>query len=234
MKSIQNANEPNGDARARSITILALGGTTRRGSTSEKALAIAVQEARRLGADVIEFTGPDLAFPIFDPERTDAHEGVENLRAALHRCDGVLISSAAYHGSVPGILKNAIDYIDASDPERPYLTDRAVGTIACAGGWQACGTTLAALRSIVHALRAWPTPLGITINSSEPVFAADGSCMDTDLASKLRSLAAQVVHFAAAQKFNPAGQPATDREATPASHQLLPLTTAGAATSALA
>ncbi len=47
--------------------------------------------------------------------------------------------------------------------------------IACAGGWQATGSTLNTLRSIVHALRGWPTPMAATINSTHSPFAADGS-----------------------------------------------------------
>ena len=44
---------------------------------------------------------------------------------------------------------------------------------ACASGWQAATTTLVAFRSIVHALRGWPTPLGVCINTTAPAHEAD-------------------------------------------------------------
>lgn len=179
--------------------ILAIGGTTRRGSTSERALAIAIDEARRTGAVVEEIVGPDLVMPIFDPDNSSDDPGVARFRTAVRSCDGVLISSAAYHGGIPGMLKNAIDYIDGADAQRPYLAGRAVGSIACAGGWQACVATLGALRTIVHALRGWPVPLGVTINSSQRVFSADGACLDVDLETRLRMVSRQVVGFAVMQ-----------------------------------
>jgi len=55
---------------------------------------------------------------------------------------------------------------------------------------------LAALRSIVHALRGWPTPLGVAINSIRQTFNEDGTAIETNVADQLRLLALQVVEFA--------------------------------------
>ena len=64
-------------------------------------------------------------------------------------------------------IKNALDYAeDTAKDARPYLDGRAVGCIACAYGWQATDSTLIAMRSIVHALRGWPTPLGVAANTT--------------------------------------------------------------------
>src|SRR5215210_4500152 len=94
----------------------------------------------------------------------------------IARGDGVTLASPAYHGGVSGFVKNALDHVEElRDSRRPYLDGRAVGCIACAGGWQAAAATLAGLRSIVHALRGWPTPLGVALNTSEPVFGPDGA-----------------------------------------------------------
>ena len=79
---------------------------------------------------------------------------------------------------------------------RPYLDGRAVGSIACAGGWQAAAVTLTGLRAIVHALRGWPTPLGVALNTSEPVFGPDGALVDRAALGQLEILADQVVSFA--------------------------------------
>jgi FMN reductase len=48
-----------------------------------------------------------------------------------------------------------------------------VGLIATAAGWQAAVSTLQALRTITHALRGWPTPMGLAINTAEPGDAVD-------------------------------------------------------------
>ena len=115
----------------------------------------------------------------------------------LRRADGIVISSPGYHGTVSGLIKNALDYVeDMAKDERPYFEGRAVALISVAAGWQATGTTLATLRSIVHALRGWPTPMAITVNSVMPVFADDGSVSDPTLLNQLDILAQQVVGFA--------------------------------------
>ena len=48
-----------------------------------------------------------------------------------------------------------------------------MGLIATAAGWQAAVSTLQALRTITHALRGWPTPMGLAINTAEPGDALD-------------------------------------------------------------
>ena len=57
-------------------------------------------------------------------------------------------------------------------------------------------STLAALRSIVHALRGWPTPFGATLNTSEKLFDANGGCTDERIAAQLALVGKQVVEFA--------------------------------------
>jgi FMN reductase len=94
-------------------------------------------------------------------------------------------------------MKNAIDYVeDMSGDLRPYLEGRAVGCIVTAAGWQSGVTTLTSLRSTVHALRGWPSPLGVVINSATPQFDRSGAATDQKVANQLATLAAQVSIFA--------------------------------------
>jgi FMN reductase len=114
----------------------------------------------------------------------------------------VIIASPGYHGGISGLVKNALDYVeDLREHERPYLDGRAVGCIVCAYGWQATSTTLVSLRSVVHALRGWPTPLGATINSAQRVFDDSGAVVDQAVATSLELLGRQVVQFAAAREL---------------------------------
>ncbi|WP_163579655.1 NADPH-dependent FMN reductase, partial [Klebsiella pneumoniae] len=80
--------------------------------------------------------------PMFAPERPDRSDEARALIAALRRADGIVISSPGYHGSMSGLIKNALDYTeDMRDDAQPYFDGRAVGCIACAAGWQATGST---------------------------------------------------------------------------------------------
>lgn len=176
--------------------IVGIGGTLRPGSSSEIALRVALDAAAAAGARTQAFVGADIELPIYAPERPGRSPAALAFLDAVRRADGVLIASPGYHGSISGLVKNALDYLeDLRGDARPYLDGRAVGCIVCAYGWQATGSTLSALRDIVHALRGWPTPLGATINSSEPVF-ADGRCVDARALAHLATVGRQVVDFA--------------------------------------
>ena len=169
--------------------IVGLGGTLRRRSSTERALRSALDAAEAAGARTVLFDGEALALPLFPAYDAERSDPARALVAALREADGVLVASPGYHGSVSGQVKNALDYAEdlAEDP-RPYLSGRAVGCIATAAGWQAAVTTLTALRGVVHALRGWPTPLGVAINTSDE----SGDRGD----AMLEAQAVQVVEFA--------------------------------------
>jgi FMN reductase len=191
-------------ARVPPLRIVGIGGTTKSASSTEQALVIAMASARDAGADVHHFDGPFLAkLPHYGTdEATQSAEGAE-LIAALRQADGVIIASPGYHGSISGLVKNAIDYLEeTARDERVYLDGVPVGLIVTAYGWQATGSTLSTLRSIVHSLRGWPTPLGATINSSGGVF-KDGICTDAGAAKQLELVGQQVVEFARLHRAHP-------------------------------
>lgn len=186
--------------------IVGLGGTMTANSSSERVLRHVLSACKAAGAETLCFDGNALDLPMYGygTPRTDKALA---LIAALRRAEGVVIASPGYHGTVSGLIKNALDYIeDMAKDDRPYFEGRAVGLISVAAGWQATGTTLATLRSIVHALRGWPTPMAITVNSVQPVFAEDGTVADPALKSQLDILAQQVVGFARMKALDDLGR----------------------------
>ncbi|QPF90707.1 NAD(P)H-dependent oxidoreductase [Bradyrhizobium commune] len=180
--------------------IVGLGGTTRPGSTSETALRHAIAAAGSLGARTRIFAGSDLELPLYSPDLPYRDASATALITALREADGVIIASPGYHGSISGLVKNALDYVeDLRTDVRPYLHGRAFGIIVCAYGWQATGSTLSALRSVAHALRSWPTPFGAAINSAQTPF-KDGECVDPTVTAHLELVGQQVYELANAWK----------------------------------
>ncbi|MFN2495811.1 MAG: NADPH-dependent FMN reductase [Pseudonocardiaceae bacterium] len=179
------------------LTVVGIGGSMRADSQSERALHAVLDGARAAGAETIALTGLDLVLPFYDPAVAQRGEVARRLVESLRAADGVVLVSPGYHGTVSGLVKNALDYVeDLRDDPRPYLDGRAVGCVAMAQGWQATVTTLTALRSIVHALRGWPTPLGAALNSGEVRFDDRGTPSDPAVDRTLRMIGEQVVHFA--------------------------------------
>jgi FMN reductase len=176
--------------------VVGIGGTTKPGSSTEQALSLAVAAAARGGARTRVFDGVTLArLPHYDASAASGAEAQEFVDA-IREADGLILASPGYHGSVSGLVKNALDYIEGTaKDERVYLDGVPVGLIVTAYGWQTTGSALSTLRSIVHALRGWPTPLGAGINTSGGVFNA-GRCNDGCVALQLETVGNQVVEFA--------------------------------------
>jgi FMN reductase len=175
--------------------VVGIGGTLRAGSSTSRALEHALAAAEHAGAEVVLLGAEALQLPLYDPAGPE-NAAAERLLAEIRRADGLIVASPGYHGGPSGVVKNALDYLEElRTDERPYLDGRAVGVVVCAAGWQATITTLASLRSIVHALRGWPTPLGVAINSMEAPFGEDGRPCER-VAAQLATVGQQVVEFA--------------------------------------
>lgn len=184
--------------------IVGIGGTATPSSSTEQALRVALDSAEQAGAEVRMFASealialPHYLTPAAD-ECAEARVLIESIRAA----DGLILASPGYHGSISGLVKNAIDYLEETSKDgRAYLDGVPVGLIATAYGWQATGSTLATLRAIVHALRGWPTPLGAAVNSSGGIF-KDGKCTDPGASNQLQLVGHQVVQFARLRLLDP-------------------------------
>ena len=102
--------------------VLAVPGSLRSGSLNRRLLEAVAEQAPE-DVEVILFEGlGDL--PHFD-EDLDTRPGpavVEDLRARMHGVDGILIATPEYNSSIPGVLKNALDWAS-----RPYGTGPLVG-----------------------------------------------------------------------------------------------------------
>ena len=177
--------------------IVGVGGTTRVGSTVERAMNAVLAHAGVLGCDTLAFGAGALPLEPYDPGRVDRTAQAVALVDALRRADGVVIATPAYHGGVSGLVKNAVDYVeDLREDRRVYLSGRAVGCVVCADGPQAMGATLSALRNIVHALRGWPTPYGATLTARNRPFGGDGAQADPAALRACELVAEEVVTFA--------------------------------------
>lgn len=175
--------------------IVGIGGSTGAVSATNQLLRQCLEHTESLGARTLAVTGEQLGvLPIYgaDAPADAARDFVEAVRAA----DCVVIATPGYHGGMSGLVKNALDHLEAlRDDARPYLAGRAVGVIVGAAGWQACGTTLVSVRSTIHTLRGWPTPFGVTVNTAEQRPNGYGR-FDVVVDGALSILAGQLMEFA--------------------------------------
>jgi FMN reductase len=176
--------------------VVGLGGTTRADCVTYRALATALATMAQAGAETVLFGPADLDLPMYTPEHPERTPAALRLLAAVEQSDAVVIATPTHLGGVPGLIKNALDYLeDLRGAPRPYLDGRAVGLIVSAQDAHAAGTTMGSLRSTVHALRGWPTPLGVAFGPAEAPFDAHGRLTDPAAAGRLETLADQIMGF---------------------------------------
>jgi FMN reductase len=183
--------------RVKEIRIVGLGGTLRPGSSTERVIFHVLRYAEALGAETSLFSGEMISLPIYVPGEGARCARATALLTALRGAHAIVVGSPGYHGGISGLVKNALDYTEdmARDPA-PYFAGRAVGCVATGSGWQGANSTLNALRNVIHALRGWPSPLGIAINTQPVLFDSEGECTIGSVSDAMRIMAAQLVDFA--------------------------------------
>lgn len=113
-------------------TVLTLIGSLRSESFNGRLMALATEAAS--GAATFDAFTDLRAIPPFDQDdEAEAHPVVDDLRARIRAADAVLIATPEYNGSLPGQLKNALDWAS-----RPYdtnaLRDKPVAGIGASPG----------------------------------------------------------------------------------------------------
>ena len=169
--------------------ILGIGGTTRAGSSTERALRYAANEVERLGGKMQIICGSNLVLPLYRVDKSARSDEAKRLVDAFRNCDALLVASPGYHGSISGLIKNALEYAeDLAHDEKPYLEGKARGWIVGGLGWQAIGTTLVSLRSVGHALKAWSAPMEVAMSTAGKVFGSSGEILVPEVRQDLDTL----------------------------------------------
>ena len=184
----------------RKLHIVGIGGTLREGSTSLLALEEALRAAEEAGATTELLDLRELNLPLYEPGKPleEYGENVKELVEAMRHADALLWSTAAYHGTLAGVTKNALDFAQfLSRDERPYLQDRIVGLISTAGGGMAAVNAIGAMVNVVHALRGVAAPLSVPLTQSWTAFDEEGNIRNEGVAGRLESLGRLVVEMAA-------------------------------------
>lgn len=181
------------------IKVVGVGGTLREGSSSLGALRRALAAAEEAGAETELLDLRELALPMYEPGRPlgEFGPGAERLVEALGGADGVLISTAAYHGTLAGVTKNALDFAQfLSGGEHPYFDGKVVGLISTAGGEQAGANATGALVHTVHALRGVVAPLTVSVSKAWHRTDDEGNVTDAMYAGRLDALGELVADLA--------------------------------------
>ena len=147
------------------MRVVGLGGSLRERSYSRAALQQALTFAgeRGLETELLDLRALDL--PMYRPDiPADAYPtqylaSINHLLDACRQADAFIWSSPCYHGTVSGVFKNALDFIEyLNHDERPYLHACPIGLIAVNDQ-----VTFASMIAAVHELRGWAAPTQVVV-----------------------------------------------------------------------
>jgi chromate reductase len=132
-----------------------------------------------------------------DLESLDGPEAVLRLRREVDAADGLLLATPEYNQSLPGVLKNALDWLSRPDGES-VLTEKPVAILgATSGAW---GTRLAqsAMRQVLGAVesRVLPSP-ALYVRDAARLFDAQGRLVDALTRQRLQGLTAAFAEWIA-------------------------------------
>ena len=184
---------------AQPIHVIGMGGTLSKTSKSLYALDYALTVAQAEGATITRYSMLDLQLPMYVPSTPleDLSPAIQKFLRTIRSADAMIWSTGAYHGTVAGVTKNAIDYMDyLSGGENPFLHNKVIGLIATAGGDMAGVNTLGAMTHSVHSLRGIVAPMMVSIHNAKTVFDAKGNIINSKYETKLSGLGKLIVELA--------------------------------------
>ena len=185
-----------------SLNILAISGSLRTESFNRKALQIAKKIASEFDVNIYEIDLKRLALPVFDADlRTDGFpDSVLKLKQAVEAADVLLIATPEYNHSIPGPLKNAIDW--ASDKTNPFSGKVAAIFGASTGIFGTLRSQLQ-LRQVLASLNVelLPQPQ-VYIRSADEAFLPDGSLVEYKIMKQLHLLIEATLKLAQRKKEN--------------------------------
>lgn len=170
------------------VKIVGITGSLRPGSYSALALEQAVNRVKALGAEVEILDLRDLKLPFCDGgDEYPDYPDVEILREKVKAADGLILATPEYHGSLSGVLKNALDLMSFE-----HLSGKVTGLISVLGG-QSNSNALNDLRVIVRWVHGWVIPEQVAIGQAWQAFDKEGKLTDEKLAKRFDNFAQSLV-----------------------------------------
>ena len=174
--------------------ILAFAGSTRTESFNKKLIRIAAEGARGAGALVTLIDLRDFPMPLYDGDlevSSGLPEHARRLKKLFLEHDGLMISTPEYNSSVPGVLKNAIDWVSRSEPGESPLAAYAgkiAALMSASPGGLGGVRSLNVVRMMLSNIKVLMLPDSVSVSKANEAFNPDGSLKDAKQAAAVQKL----------------------------------------------
>jgi chromate reductase len=173
------------------MRVLGISGSLRRDSHNRRLLAAAAALLPP-AAQYAQFTGLKAIPPFDEDDETAPGRAVERWREEIARADALLFATPEYNSSIPGVLKNAVDW--ASRPAgATVLMNKPVAVVGTSTGMFGAVWAQAELRKVLAAAGARVLDRELPIPDADSAFAEDGRLADGDLELALGEILAELL-----------------------------------------
>jgi len=178
------------------VRLLTISGSLREGSYNG-ALLRAAELLVPAGVEVERYDGLHSVPPFHgDRDTREAPAEVEHLRGLIERADAVLIATPEYNGSIPGVLKNALDWVSTPFPDN-VMRNKTVGVIGASTGNYGALWAQTDLRKVLGLIGSRVVPGNLPVERAHERFDQSGRLADDGLTERLRAAVAALVDAAA-------------------------------------
>jgi NAD(P)H-dependent FMN reductase len=182
------------------MKILAFAGALRAGSFNRKLLGVAVESLRQ-EADMDLLDLREIAMPLYDGDletREGLPEGARRFKQRIAAADALLICTPEYNHSIPGTLKNAIDWA-SRPPDNPFR-GKIVQLMGASPGQFGAVRGVLAVRQVLTALNAVVLPSTVQIAGADQAFDESGRLKDAKSATQVAKACAELLRVTALLK----------------------------------
>ena len=172
------------------VKILGLSGSYGLTSKNGLLLSAALDECQKLGAEVHIWNLVEKPLPLVGAEGSWQDANVKEFQALATECDGYILTSPEYHGTMSGVMKNTLDWV-----YKDHVGGKAFGLMSTLGGISN-SNTLNHMRIAVRWIHGWCVPEQVAVGKVKEAFDEDNNLTDTDVAERVVGLAQSVVSAA--------------------------------------
>lgn len=176
------------------IKVLAFAGSTRADSYNEKLVTDAVQIARQMGAKVTLINLKDYPMPFYDADvetKQGMPKNAQRFRELMVNNDAIIIASPEYNSSIPGVLKNALDWAsrgEGGNASRSAFKGKKFAIMSASPGGGGGSRGLVHLRSVIEAVGGTVVPKQVSIPNADQYFSEKGKAENPALKEELQQL----------------------------------------------
>ena len=179
------------------MRVLAISGSLRRGSHNT-ALLRAAAELLPPPAELQIFGGLKAVPPYDEDEDDDVHggpNGAAELRRAIVAADAILIATPEYNSSIPGQLKNALDWASRPFPANA-LQGKPVAVVGASTGMFGAVWSQAETRKVLGAIGARVIDKDLPVPHADEAFTEHGRLADPELRERYAEILDELVALA--------------------------------------